>query len=343
MPRKTSLWGLSLLAAACGGGARRLSAPPAVGEQVRVELLEAEIDGEHVALKMSAQNDSPHAIVVDRNQIAVIGPDGRERYRSGGKGARPLKQGKRTRLDVDIATPGMNWDTVPGFWVRFDGFWAEDVPLRLPPMAVGEPSGDPPGPPTANFQPPPEAMKVRAAREKVDAKEAKKKERKDRRGNRGAVAGSGANDSLQEYKGVRRKLKQDGVRCAAMPLNRKEVSEDVTFIMDELLLTELQQVGFEAIGPDDINAMVGFEGMKDAVGCDDASCMAELGNSLGVPYITAGNVAKLEGSTVITLKLIDVQNTKVIARVSQIADGGTEVLPRIIAEAVQDLVQRSAL
>ena len=79
------------------------------------------------------------------------------------------------------------------------------------------------------------------------------------------------------------------------------------------------------------------------MGCDDASCVAEIGNALGVPYLTAGNVANLEGSTVLTLKLINVQTATVVARVSKIAGGGNQVLPRIIAEVVQEMVARSGL
>ena len=46
---------------------------------------------------------------------------------------------------------------------------------------------------------------------------------------------------------------------------------------------------------------------------------------------------------VLTLKLINVQETTVSARVSKISEGSAKVLPRIIAEAVQEMVRRSKL
>ena len=76
-----------------------------------------------------------------------------------------------------------------------------------------------------------------------------------------------------------------------MPLKAVEIDDSVSFIMDEILLAELQNSGFEAIGPDDINAMLGFEKVKDAVGCDEISCVVEIGSALGVDYLAAGNVA----------------------------------------------------
>jgi len=65
--------------------------------------------------------------------------------------------------------------------------------------------------------------------------------------------------------------------------------------------------------------MLGFEKVKSAVGCDDASCIAEIGNALGVDFLAAGSVAKLETSMVLTLKLFDVRKTKVLARANRMA------------------------
>jgi hypothetical protein len=149
--------------------------------------------------------------------------------------------------------------------------------------------------------------------------------------------------TVQSFTGERRRVGKSGLKCAAMPLKAKDVAPQMTFIMDDLLLAEIQQSGFEAIGPEDINALLGFEKTKSAVGCDDASCVAEIGNALGVDYLAAGSVAALEGSVVLTLKLIDVKRTKVLARVNKMAEDGPKGLPRLIGEAVSDLVAQSGL
>jgi TolB-like protein len=143
--------------------------------------------------------------------------------------------------------------------------------------------------------------------------------------------------------GDRRHISAAGTKCAAMPLRTKDVGEAAKMISDELVLSELQQAGFQAIGPDDINSLLGFEKTKQAVGCDEASCAAELGAALGVGYLVAGSVTALEGSMVLTLKLIDVKNTRVLARASRVVEGGQSALPQMIALAVNDLVTQSGL
>ncbi len=46
---------------------------------------------------------------------------------------------------------------------------------------------------------------------------------------------------------------------------------------------------------------------------------------------------------VLTLKLIDVRGTRVAARFNRINDRGRSVLPRMFAEAVQELISRAAI
>lgn len=148
---------------------------------------------------------------------------------------------------------------------------------------------------------------------------------------------------LEQYEGPRVRIANPGAKVAAMPLSSQDIEPRLAFVVDDLLLTELTTAGFEAIGPEDINQMLGFERMKEEAGCDDPSCYQDVGSALGVPYLTAGNLATVEGSTVVTLKLMNVEESRVVARVSRIAEGEARVLPRVIAEAVQEMVSRSGL
>lgn len=141
----------------------------------------------------------------------------------------------------------------------------------------------------------------------------------------------------------RRRIKNDKTRCAAMPLQALSVSADMVKVIDEFVLSELQGVGFEAIGNDDISVMLGFEKTKDAMGCDDASCAAEIGGALGVDYIVAGKVSTLGSAPVLTLKLVDVRNSRVLARSNRTGSGSESGLPTLVAEAVQELVAQSGL
>jgi hypothetical protein len=148
---------------------------------------------------------------------------------------------------------------------------------------------------------------------------------------------------FQQFQGERQRLTQPALKCAAMPLQTTGVNEALTTVIDEILLAELQKAGFEAVGPDDINAMLGFERTKQAVGCDDATCIAEIGGALGVDYLAIGKIAIVDETPFVTLKLIDVSKARVLARSTRSASLGVNTLPRLIGEAVQEIVVSSHL
>jgi len=141
----------------------------------------------------------------------------------------------------------------------------------------------------------------------------------------------------------RGQIKTRGLKCAALPLKTMGLSGAIGLVIDDLLLTELQQSGFDPVGREDLNALLDFDKQKSAVDCTDATCIAEIGNALGVPYLVSGNVVLMEESLVLTLKLLDVQETRVVARVNKMLDGKDKAVPRLIAEGVQELVTRSGL
>ncbi len=332
------LLGSAGLGLSCRHG-RVLAAPPSLGDGVRVELEEARLGRENVDVELMAYNDTDSLIEINRNQIAVVAPDGSEYYRVGGREIHKLAPHSRHPINMGVRVSREPFRGAKGFYLRFDGFYAGDLRVQLPPMAVGQPTGSP-GSPNAQFV---AALPATQGATSGEQPGVFRRMYNAARGGDSAAPAQPPRESMQQYRGPRRHLKAEGLKCAAMPLKTKDVAEQMEFIMDELLLTELQQSGFEAIGPDDINALLGFEKTKEAVGCDDMSCVADIGGALGVEYITAGNVASLDGSMVLTLKLIDVRNTKVLSRVNKVADGGDKGLPKMIAEAVQELVARSEL
>ena len=332
------------LLAGCPGRGRVYAGKPSVGNGVRIEAKgSARVKGSSFAIVLLAYNDTGEAIEVNRNQIALVTPDGREFFRQGGRESHQVDPHGNHAVNIDLEIDPASAKGASGFYLRFDGVYAGSIRVDVPPMALGEPNFSP-GQTNATF------VSTAAAKASEPTREKEKPGMFRRMFNaaRGETTETAAStekapETIQQYRGPRRQIKAKGTKCAAMPLKTKDIGEQMGFIMDELLLTELQSSGFEAIGPDDINAMIGFEKTKEAVGCDEMSCISEIGNALGVDYLAAGNVASLEGSVVLTLKLIDVKNAKVLSRVNKVAEGGQKGLPRMIAEAVQDLVERSAL
>jgi hypothetical protein len=130
-----------------------------------------------------------------------------------------------------------------------------------------------------------------------------------------------------------------GTRCAALPLETINMDETIGTVMDEVLLAALQNHGLEAIGPEDINAIVGLERVQDSLGCEDSACIAEIGGALGVTCLVAGKLAKVEGSTLVALKLIDVEKARVLARDTRTSRAHGDI-PRIIGESVAKLLSK---
>jgi len=83
--------------------------------------------------------------------------------------------------------------------------------------------------------------------------------------------------------------------------------------------------------------MLDMDQRKTALGCDETSCLAELGGALGVPYLASGQLGKLGASYRITVKLIAVEDGTVLAREMGKAKDEEEA-----AELLQALVVNAA-
>ncbi|MEE8409795.1 MAG: hypothetical protein V3T05_09335, partial [Myxococcota bacterium] len=262
---------VALTLAACG--TTRINAHPAPTSAggVTFTLFDIKAKKDLVYLFVRAENLSGQHAQVYTGLIGAVGPDGQTRYAVNGT---MVYIGPRSTKKIKVMIKGgPQWGELPGFYVRLDGVCVGSSPVGLQPITINAPSGGAGQPPSSGFSCPGGAV---ASSGTIHIKTPV-----------GSVTlGSGASSpppssgGVQRYTGVRQKIKQEGLKCAAMPLAAPGIAEEIAFIMDEVLLTELQRAGFEAIGPDDINALVGFERVKDAVGCDDATCIAEIGNAL---------------------------------------------------------------
>ncbi len=343
----TRLLPVVLLFTACGWGAKRFSAPPSVSQALSITLNSASASSGELDARLTVVNQLDQEVVMDRNQIALVTPEG-EYYRAGDNGVFLLKPKESSPLRLVVRAGKGELRKSPGVYLRFDGFYAGGRRVDVPPMPLGQPE-HPAGQPNPNFAgpsstPPRDKSLFRSAAQRfgvlMDPADSGS-------GSSGSGSGSGTapqgQPTVVTYEGPRQKLKTLNVKCAAMPFEALSVKKEVAKVMDEILLGELQEVGFESISPEDINAMLGFEKTKEAAGCDSSTCIAEIGGALGVEYLVAGKLASLDGSPAVTLKLIDVKNTKVLARSSKIGAEDKRDIPKLIAEAVQDLVRLSKL
>ncbi|MCK5687854.1 PEGA domain-containing protein, partial [Myxococcota bacterium] len=117
------------------------------------------------------------------------------------------------------------------------------------------------------------------------------------------------------------------------------VSKEIAQNLTQILSTEVKRVeGTSVIGRDDLLAMIQLDSDKSMLGCDDDSCMAELGGALGVDKLIVGNVGKLAESYVITLRLINARQAVVDNRVTESFKGEEDQLIRAVRHASRKLL-----
>ena len=128
-------------------------------------------------------------------------------------------------------------------------------------------------------------------------------------------------------------------KVAVMPLVAKRMAGDTIEILDELLVNGLHQSAkYQIVGGSDLNAMLGFEKMKEALGCDDVACAAEIGGALGVDMIVAGSVSKLGDMVIISAKLIDPKRAEVRSRAQIKLPDREQLFDRAVASVVRQLL-----
>src|SRR5262245_43021401 len=83
-------------------------------------------------------------------------------------------------------------------------------------------------------------------------------------------------------------------KLAILPLGSNRIAKETVRVLDDLLTAQLyERGGYELVTGADINATLGLEKMKDALGCADTACAAEIGGALGVDLLLSGTVGEL--------------------------------------------------
>ncbi|HOX43591.1 MAG TPA: hypothetical protein PK668_08335 [Myxococcota bacterium] len=110
--------------------------------------------------------------------------------------------------------------------------------------------------------------------------------------------------------------------------------------LTDMLANSMRQVGdLKVVGKSDIGAVLSLEENRKLLGCDDESCMAELGGALGVQYLVSGNLSLFGQTYLLNLKLLDVRKVEIVRGVSRSIVGAEDALVAALPEAARELVQ----
>lgn len=124
-----------------------------------------------------------------------------------------------------------------------------------------------------------------------------------------------------------------------MPLTSQRRLKEFAQGLDAIIITAVSESdAYSVLGPSDIDALLGVEALKDAVGCDDVQCAAEIGGALGAPYSISGVLRPLGKQVVLNLNLMDTQSLEVVARASQRSKRDADALARAATLATNKLL-----
>ncbi len=90
----------------------------------------------------------------------------------------------------------------------------------------------------------------------------------------------------------------------------------------------------QVIAPDDIRAILEKEAEKQLLGCDDQSCLAEIGGALGADILLKGRVSKIEDGFGVTLSAVDATTANPLGHASETWKGESIGLLDLVAPMI---------
>ncbi|MFH1808421.1 MAG: hypothetical protein ABIJ09_06745 [Pseudomonadota bacterium] len=137
----------------------------------------------------------------------------------------------------------------------------------------------------------------------------------------------------------------DELRIAVYELRVEGVPARVGRLTTDALTTELRKLkGVNAIGMDEIRAMLAHEASKQLLGCDQESCLGEIAGALGVDELVTGSLTRVGQTSVLSLRRLDMLNAQARGSVERrlTPDNGEEFLAAL-GPAVEQLFPEQAL
>lgn len=113
-------------------------------------------------------------------------------------------------------------------------------------------------------------------------------------------------------------------------------SESLAEAVTEAVVSEVrrQAKGTLVIGASEIRSLLAVEREKQQLGCDQVSCLAEVGGALGAARIVNGTINRFGGTYLLALRMVDVRRAQVLAE-------GTERISSQNEDGLLDAVTRA--
>lgn len=142
--------------------------------------------------------------------------------------------------------------------------------------------------------------------------------------------------------GTAHAAKKDGIIVWKLGVKSGVTEKDVDLISG-FVTTEVEKYsGNRVISESEIQTILKGEETRQACGDDDTSCIAEIGNAMGVPEAVSGDVGKLGSYWMLNLSRINIREVKVIKRASRQIEGSIDALVREVPNVVAELWGKKA-
>ncbi len=128
-------------------------------------------------------------------------------------------------------------------------------------------------------------------------------------------------------------------RIAVYQVKQVGLDDRLAVVLTASLAAELRKLkGASVVGLDEVQQMIQLEAEKQATGCPDESCLAEIAAALGVDVLVTAEIAAVGDARFITIKRIDQREARVAGQINQrLADEGGEEFLGVVGPAVEAL------
>ena len=131
------------------------------------------------------------------------------------------------------------------------------------------------------------------------------------------------------------------IRIAIMDFASRNADDLIVKEAGARVNAELHKLGvFQVTSKDDIRAMISMEKEKTLLGCEEATCLAEIGGALGVDYMINGTITKVDARYTIDLRLVNIKKASVDNVVNKSVEGSASAVIDAAADAGVNLVAK---
>jgi hypothetical protein len=131
-------------------------------------------------------------------------------------------------------------------------------------------------------------------------------------------------------------------RILVLPLKRQgDVPEATAALIGNFLLSQLSGVdGLTTIGVADLDAVLSVDRKRQALGCNDVACLAELGGALGTDLVLHGEIGRLGSVYNINVSVLRSRDGTVVTRASLLGEKEEDAVAKRMPGLVQEIVTR---